>query len=47
MMVFLGLMVKFRVIPMWMEKFAYRLHTGLATFSIMIVLLVVGHLIID
>jgi len=47
MMVFLGLMVKFKVTPKWMRRFVYRLHTGLATFSIMIVLLVVGHLIVD
>ena len=47
MMVFLGLMVKFKVTPKWMGRFVYRLHTGLATFSIMIILLVVGHLIID
>ena len=47
MMVFLGLMVKFKVTPKWIKKFVYRLHTGLATFSIMIILLVVGHLIVD
>jgi len=47
MMVFLGLMVKFKVVPKWMRRFVYRLHTGLATFSIMIILLVVGHLIVD
>ena len=47
MMVFLGLMVKFKVTPKWIKKFVYRLHTGLAIFSIMIILLVVGHLIVD
>jgi hypothetical protein len=47
MMVFLGLMVKFKVTPKWMRKFVYRLHTGLATFCIIIVLLVIGHLIVD
>ncbi len=47
MMVFLGLMVKFKVTPKWIRRFVYRLHTGLATFSIMIILLVVGHLIVD
>jgi len=47
MMVFLGLMVKFKVTPKWIKKFVYRLHTGLATFSIMIIFLVVGHLIVD
>jgi hypothetical protein len=46
-MVFLGLMVKFKVTPKWMRRFVYRLHTGLATLSIMIILLVVGHLIVD
>jgi hypothetical protein len=46
MMVFLGLMVKLKVTPKWMRKFVYRLHTRLATFSIMIVLMVVGHLIV-
>lgn len=47
MMVFLGLMVKFKVTPKWIRRFVYRLQTGLATFSIMIILLVVGHLIVD
>ncbi|UCF84571.1 MAG: hypothetical protein JSV50_02765 [Desulfobacteraceae bacterium] len=47
MMVFLGLMVKFKVPPKWIRRFVYRLHTGSATFSIMIILLVVGHLIVD
>ncbi len=46
-MVFLGLMVRFKVTPKWMRRFVYRLHTGLATFSIMIILLVVGHHIVD
>jgi len=47
MMVFLGLIIKFKVTPKWIRRFVYRLHTGLATFSIMIVLLVVGHMIVD
>jgi hypothetical protein len=47
MMVFFGLMLKFKATPKLMGKFVYRLHTGLAGLSIMIVLLVVGHLIID
>jgi hypothetical protein len=47
MMIFLGLMLKFKATPKWMGKFVYRLHTGLAGLSIMIVLLVVGHLIVD
>jgi len=46
-MVFLGLIVKFKLSPKGMRKSVYRLHTGLATFSIMIIFLVVGHLIVD
>jgi hypothetical protein len=44
-MVALGFMVKFRVTPKWMQRSVYRLHTGWAPISIMIVLLTVGHLI--
>jgi len=44
MMVVLGLMVKFKITSKWIRRFVYRLHTGLTTFSIMIILLVVGHL---
>jgi hypothetical protein len=46
-MVFLGLILKFKVSPKGMRKFVYRLHTASATFSIMILLLVAGHLIVD
>lgn len=47
MMVFLGLMVKFKVTPKWMRRFFYRLHTSPAAFSALILVLVVGHLIVD
>jgi len=47
MMVFLGLILKFKVSPKGMRKFVYRLHTTPATFLIMILLLVVGHQIVD
>ena len=46
-MVFLGLILKFKLSPKSMRKIVYRLHTTSATFLIMIVLLVVGHLIVD
>ena len=38
MMVVFGLMLKFKATPKWMRKFVYRLHTGSATFSIMLLL---------
>jgi hypothetical protein len=47
MMVFLGLILKFKVSPKGMRKSVYRLHTTSASFLIMILLLVVGHLIVD
>jgi len=47
MMVFFGLLLKFKVSPKGMRKFVYRFHTTPATFLIMILLLVVGHLIVD
>ena len=47
MMVCLGLILKFRVSPKGMRKFVYRLHTTPAIFLIMILLLVVGHQIVD
>ena len=47
LMVVLGLMLKFKASPKRIQRFVYRLHTGLATFSIMIILLIVGHLIVD
>ena len=46
-MVFLGLILKFKVSPKGMRKSVYRLHTTPATFLIMILLLVAGHLIVD
>jgi len=45
MMVFLGLMVKFKVAPKWMGRFIYRLHTSPLVFAALILVLVVGHLI--
>lgn len=47
MMVFLGLILKFKVSPKGIRKFIYRLHTTPAIFLIMILLLVVGHQIVD
>jgi hypothetical protein len=46
-MVFFGLLLKFKVSPKGMRKFVYRFHTTPATFLIMILLLVVGHQIVD
>ncbi|MFC1812397.1 hypothetical protein ACFL03_06860 [Thermodesulfobacteriota bacterium] len=46
-MVFLGLILKFKLSPKGMRKTVYRLHTTSATFLIMILLLVAGHLIVD
>ena len=47
MMVLLGLMLRFKVTPRWIREQVYRLHTGFAAFSTMIILLVVGHHLID
>jgi hypothetical protein len=47
MMVFFGLILKFKGSPKGMRKFVYRLHTTPATFLIIILLLVVGHQIVD
>jgi hypothetical protein len=47
MMVFFGFILKFKVSPKGMRKFIYRLHTTPATFLIIILLLVVGHQIVD
>jgi hypothetical protein len=47
MMVFFGFILKFKVSPKGMRKFVYRLHTTPATFLIIILLLVVGHQIVD
>ena len=46
-MVFLGLILKFKLSPKGMRKIVYRLHTTSVTSLIMIFLLVVGHLIVD
>jgi len=46
-MVFLGLILKFKFSPKRMRKSVYRLHTTSASFLIMILLLVVGHLLVD
>ena len=46
-MVFLGFTVKSRLAPKRLQRFVYRLHTGLAAISVMIVLLVAGHMIVD
>ncbi|HIJ58081.1 MAG TPA: hypothetical protein HPP41_00230 [Deltaproteobacteria bacterium] len=47
MSVFLGLMVKFKVFPKWIRRFVYRLHKSSAAFSALILVLIVGHLIVD
>ena len=46
-MVFLGFTVKFRLTPKRIQRFIYRLHTGLTAISVIIVLLVAGHMIVD
>jgi hypothetical protein len=46
-MVFLGLILKFKLSPKGMRKSVYGLHTTSASFLIMILLLVVGHQIVD
>jgi len=46
-MVFLGLVLKFKATPKWMGRFIYRLHTSPAAFSALILVLVVGHLMVD
>jgi len=46
-MVFLGFTVKLRLAPKRIQRFVYRLHTGLAAISVMIILLVTGHMIVD
>ena len=47
MLVALGLVLKFKAAPGWMRRVVYRLHTTPATSSMMILLLVVGHLVSD
>lgn len=46
-MVFLGIMVKFKASPKRIKGFVYRLHTSQAAFSAVILVLVVGHLVVD
>jgi hypothetical protein len=47
MMVALGVVLKFKVAPGWLRRVIYRLHTTPATSSMVILLLVVGHLVVD
>ena len=44
---FLGFIVKFRLAPKKIQLFFYRLNTGLVAMSVMIVLLMAGHMIVD
>jgi hypothetical protein len=46
-MVVLGLMLKFRASPNSMRRRVYRFHTSSASFSAVILVLVVGHLMVD
>jgi hypothetical protein len=46
-MVVLGLMLKFRASPKSMRRGVYRFHTSSAAFSAVILVLVVGHLVVD
>ena len=45
--IFLGFTVKFKLAPKRIKQFVYRLHTGLAGLSLMVVLLVAGHMVVD
>lgn len=45
--IFFGLLIKFKTTPISIRKIVYRLHTGSETFFILIILLVVGHIIAD
>ena len=47
LMVILGLMLKFKVSPKRIRGFVYRLHTSPAFFLALILVLVVGHLVVD
>jgi hypothetical protein len=47
MLVFSGLVLKFKLVPASMRRFAYRFHTVPTTLSTVILLLLVGHLISD
>jgi hypothetical protein len=46
-MAFLGLVVKLEITHNGMRRFTYLLHTSPAAFSVLILLLVVGHLTVD
>jgi hypothetical protein len=46
-MVLLGLTLRFKLGPKWIRRFIYRLHTSAATLSALILVLVVGHMIVD
>jgi len=46
-MVVLGLMLKFRASPKSMRRGVYRVHTSSAAFPAVILVLVVGHLMVD
>jgi hypothetical protein len=47
MLVFSGLVLKFKLVPASMRRFVYRFHTVPPTLSTVILLLLVGHLISD
>jgi len=47
MVVVLGLVLRFKASPKWMRKGVYRFHTSSAAFSAVILVLVVGHLVVD
>jgi hypothetical protein len=47
MLVFSGLVLKFRLVPASMRRFVYRFHTVPTTLSTVILLLFIGHLISD
>ena len=43
----LGVGLKFKVSPKWMRRFVYRIHTSSVTFSALILVLAIGHLMVD
>jgi uncharacterized membrane protein YidH (DUF202 family) len=47
MVVVLGLVLRFKASPKWMRKGVYRFHTSSAAFSAVILVLIVGHLMVD
>ena len=46
-MVILGFAVKFRLAPKIIKRLVHRLHTGLALISVMVILIVTGHMLVD